>query len=134
MTGNIRQEDERLLGSPMTARILRCAMTVHSQLGPGLLESAYRACFVQELQWDGLGVRQEARIPVMYRNIEIDCGYRADLIVEEKVLVELKTVERLLPIHEAQTLTYLKLAGLRVGLLMNFNTISLRHGFRSLVL
>ncbi len=134
MTGKIRLEDERLLGSAMTARILSCAMTVHTQLGPGLLESAYRACLVQELQWAGLGVRQEARIPIMYRNIEIDCGYRADLIVEEKVLVELKTVERLLPIHDAQTLTYLKLAGLRVGLLMNFNTIDLRHGFRRLVL
>ncbi len=134
MIGNIRSEDERLLGSPLTGRILRCAITVHRHLGPGLLETAYRACLSRELQLAGLDVRQEARIPFVYRNVEIDCGYRADLIVEEKVLVELKTVERLLPIHDAQMLTYLKLAGIRVGILLNFNTENLRNGLRRLVL
>jgi GxxExxY protein len=130
----LKGEDERLLGYPLTQSILGSAMTVHSYLGPGLLESAYRACLVKELRHCGLEVSEEVRIPIVYRGVEIECGYRADLIVAKKVLIELKTVERLLPIHDAQVLTYLKLTGLRVGILMNFNSTSLRHGIRRLVL
>ena len=134
MNLRMAEEDERLLGGPLSGRIIGCAITVHRHLGPGLLESAYRACLVRELNLEGLATREEARIPIVYRNAEIDCGYRADVIVEDKVLMELKTVERLIPIHEAQLLTYLKLAGLRVGILANFNTINLRHGLRRFVL
>src|SRR5438132_8926810 len=109
-------------------------MSVHRELGPGLLENAYRACLLRQLQLGGLAATTEIRIPFTYRGAQVDCGYRADIIVPDQVLLELKTVERLLPIHDAQMLTYLKLSGLRVGLLINFNSINLRHGLRRLVL
>ena len=127
-------EDEGLIGTALTWRVLKCALAVHRELGLGLLESAYRACLVRELQMGGLSVRQEVPIPVKYRSIQIDCAYRADIIVEDRVLLELKTVEKLLPIHDAQILTYLKLAKLRIGLLLNFNAPKLKHGLRRLVL
>src|ERR1700694_1744118 len=124
----IESIDQRLFGSALTRRILACALSVHRELGPGLLESTYRSCLVHELRCSGLPVSQEVNVPVIYKGVKIDCGYRADIVVQEKVLLELKTVERLLPIHDAQMLTYLKLSGLHVGLLMNFNAINLRHG------
>ena len=123
-----------LLARDLTGRILQSAFRVHSELGPGLLESAYRTCLVHELQASSIEAATEVPIPVRYRGIELDCGYRADLVVEKEVLIELKSVDRLHPLHSAQLLTYLKLSGLRVGLLFNFNTTFLQNGFRRLVL
>ena len=134
MESSIALEDDRLLGARLSGRVVECAVAVHRALGPGLLENAYLACLVRELQDAGCSVRSEVTVPLEYKGLELDCGFRADLIVEGKLLIELKAVERLLPIHEAQVLTYLKLTGMRVGLLMNFNTSNLRHGLRRLVL
>jgi GxxExxY protein len=117
MSTRIYQEDERLLGTGLTRQVLRGAIAVHRELGPGLLESAYRTCLLRELDLLGLAAKQEVEIPIDYRGTKLHCGYRADIIVEDRVLLELKTVEKLLPIHEAQLFTYLKLAGLRVGFL-----------------
>src|SRR5689334_24928790 len=127
------QEDARLLGYPMTRRIVGCAMRVHSTLGPGLLESAYRAALVRELQLEGLHCVAEVPVDMAYKGVSLECGFRADIVVEGKVIVELKTVERILPIHAAQLLTYLKLARMRVGLVINFNTLHLRDGLKRLV-
>jgi GxxExxY protein len=121
------------MDSGLTRRIIGCAIEVHSVLGPGLLESAYRECLIRELRIAGLALRHEVHVPVAYKGVELDCGFRADLIVEDKVMLELKAVDRLLPVHDAQLLTYLKLTGLRLGLLLNFNSTSLRHGIRRLV-
>ena len=123
-----------LIQGNLTGRILKCAFDVHRALGPGLLESAYRACLVRELQVAGLIVKEESPVSLIYKGVAIDCGYRSDIIVEDQVLLELKSVDRLLPIHEAQLLTYLKLTRLPVGFLMNFNTVHLRAGLRRLVL
>ena len=102
-------------------------------LGPGLLENAYRECLMRELGLARLSFVREVHIPVTYKGVELDCGFRADIVVEDSVVLELKAVERLLPIHDAQLLTYLKLTERRVGLLLNFNSTSLRHGIRRLV-
>ena len=126
--------ERNLLAADVTGRVLGCAYEVHRNLGPGLMESAYRQCLLEELKTAHLAFRAESPIRLLYKGVELDCSYRADVVVEESVLVELKAVERLLPIHSAQLLTYLKLTGLRVGLLMNFNVASFRHGFRRLVL
>ena len=107
---------------------------MHRQLGPGLLESAYRECLCWELNHRGLTIEREMALPLVYKGVHVDAGYRLDLIVEKRVLVELKAVERLAPVHTAQVLTYLKLTGLRVGLLMNFNADVLRDGIVRLVL
>ena len=133
MSTRIYQEDERLLGTGLTRQVLRGAIAVHRELGPGLLESANRTCLLRELDLSGLAAKQEVEIPIDYRGTKLHCGYRADIIVEDRVLLELKTVEKLLPIHEAQLFTYLKLTGLRVGFLMNFNAINLRYGLRRFV-
>ncbi len=101
---------------------------VHRALGPGLLESAYEACVCRELEI--LGSRFRRQVPVLYRGMEIDCAYRIDVLVEERILIELKAVEALKPIHAAQVITYLKLARVPVGLLVNFNVPSLRNGLR----
>lgn len=123
-----------MMDGELTEKVLRAAIEVHRVLGPGLLESAYRECLVEQLCASDLEVEREAPIAIRYKNIVIDGAYRADLIVDKKVLVELKSADRLLPIHEAQTLTYLKLSQLRVGLLLNFNTLKLKHGIRRFVL
>jgi len=117
----------------LSGRILGCAIEVHRELGPGLLESVYRHCLAHELRAAGITVRQEVSIPVRYKGELFDCGFRADLLVEDVLLVELKAVERLLPIHEAQLLTYLKLSDLRLGLLLNFNAVPLKTGIRRLL-
>src|SRR5687768_13285974 len=106
---------------PLTAEIIGAGIAVHCHLGPGLLESAYRECLCCELRLRGLAVVRERIVPLVYKSARIDVGYRADLIVNERVLVELKCVERLAPIHTAQVITYLRLSGLHVALLMNFN-------------
>ena len=112
----------------LTGRILGGAIKVHSALGPGLLESAYRLCLYQELTLEGLGVELEYPLPLVYRGLRLDAGYRIDLRVEKQVIVELKSVKAILPVHEAQLLSYLKLSACAVGLLINFNVVHLRDG------
>jgi len=118
----------------MTEKIIGAAIVVHKELGPGLLESTYEACLVYELVQSGLKVESQKSLPVSYRGVHLDCGYRIDLLVEDQIILELKAVEKLEPIHEAQLLSYLKLSGYKVGLLINFNTKLLKNGIRRFVL
>jgi len=117
----------------ITQTIIASAVAVHRELGAGLLESAYEACLAYELIQHGLIVERQKALPINYRGITVDCEYRIDLLVENKVIVELKAAERIEPIHEAQLLSYLKLSGCQVGLLINFNVKTLRQGIRRLV-
>lgn len=119
---------------PISRRLIGLAIEVHRTLGPGLLESVYEECLCHELDEHGIPYRRQAALPVTYKSVSLDCAYRLDLIVNESVIVELKAVDKLLPIHEAQLLTYLKLTRLRVGLLINFNVEVLKSGLRRLVL
>ena len=113
---------------PRTAAIIGAAIEVHRQLGPGLLESAYEQCLCHELHLRGLPFMCQVDLPVSYKGLKLDCGYKIDVIVNGEVIVELKAVERILPVHEAQLLTYLKLSGKKVGLLINFNSSLLTQG------
>lgn len=117
----------------VTETIIGAAISVHKELGPGLLESAYEACLVYELAERKLKIERQKGLPVVYRGVHLDCGYRIDLLVENQVVVEIKAVERLEPIHEAQLLSYLKLSGCEVGLLINFNVNVLKAGIRRFV-
>jgi len=117
----------------LTEKIIGAAMEVHRVLGPGLLESAYEACLVYELTQQGLKVEQQKALPLLYKGVHLDCGYRLDLVVDEAVIVEIKAVDALHPIHEAQLISYLKLSGCRVGLLINFNVRLLKEGIRRFV-
>ena len=117
----------------LTDQIIGAAIEVHRALGPGLLESAYEACLVYELFERGLAVEQQKTLPVTYRNLKLDTGYRLDLLVESKVIVEVKAVDKLAPIHSAQILSYLKLSGCNVGLLINFNVKVLKYGIQRVV-
>ena len=112
---------------PRTGRIIGAAIEVHRQLGPGLLESAYEECLCHELRLRGLTFRQQVDLPVA-KGLQLDCGYKIDLVINDDVIVELKAVEKILPLHEAQLLTYPKLSGKRVGLLINFNAPLLMQG------
>jgi GxxExxY protein len=116
--------------APLTGRILGAAIAVHRELGPGLLESAYQGCLEYQLHEDGVSFKRQLALPLMYRGVYVDCGYRVDLLVEDRVIVEVKSVEKLAPIHRAQMITYLKLTGCPVGLLLNSNVASMRHGIR----
>ncbi|MBN7816343.1 GxxExxY protein [Algoriphagus pacificus] len=118
----------------LTEKILGCAFKVHSKLGPGLLESAYQACLKYELEKEGLLVESEVNVPLKYEEINLDCGFRIDLLVENQVVVELKTVEKFNEVHFAQVLTYLKFTGHKVGLLLNFKTKSLVQGIKRFIL
>lgn len=122
---------ERL--NQITEGIIGAAIEVHRDLGPGLLESAYETCLAFELVERGLKVEQQKPLPVVYREVKLDCGYRLDLLVEEAVIVEVKAVDRLAPIHKAQLLSYLRLSGCKVGLLINFNVKVLKDGIRRVV-
>lgn len=117
----------------ITETVIGAAMKVHSALGPGLLESAYEACLVHELRKRGLRVENQVELPVVYDGVTIDLGYRLDLLVEDTVIVELKCVEAFTPVHEAQLLSYLKLSGKNVGLLINFHVKHLRNGIKRMV-
>lgn len=117
----------------VSGQVIGAAIAVHRELGPGLLESAYEACLVHELRQRGIQVEQQVSQPVFYKGLQLDCGYRLDLLVENRVIVELKAVEAVLPIHEAQLLTYLKLRKLRLGLLINFNVPILKNGIKRLL-
>ncbi|AFY34201.1 GxxExxY protein [Calothrix sp. PCC 7507] len=112
----------------LTGVIIGCAMRVHTALGPGLLESAYEACLDYELQQSGLNVGKQIPLPLVYKDVQLECAYRLDLIVENKVIVEIKSVESLKPIHTIQLITYLKLANCKLGLLINFNVPRLKEG------
>jgi GxxExxY protein len=117
----------------LSGEISGAAIEVHGQLGPGLLESTYRACLVEELRMRGISHRQELALPIKYRGLLLEAGYRRDLLVEDLVILELKSVQRLEPIHQAQLLTYLRISGRWLGLLLNFNTDRLRNGLRRMV-
>ena len=117
----------------LTETIIGAAIAVHRELGPGLLESTYEACLVHELKERGLAVERQKELPVVYRGVRIDCGYRIDLLVEGTVVVELKAIEKFEPVHEAQLISYLKLSNLHVGLLINFNVVQLVKGIKRMV-
>jgi GxxExxY protein len=117
----------------ISAQVVDAAMKVHTALGPGLLENAYEICLKYELEKRDLRVQQQVALPVMYDGVRIDLGYRLDLLVEDQVIVELKTVDRMMPVHEAQLLSYLKLSNRRLGLLINFNVVHLRTGIKRMV-
>jgi len=125
------EERERL--NEITERIIGAAIAVHRALGPGLLESAYEACLVFELAERGLSVEQQKPLPLVYKGVKVECGYRLDLLVEGAVIVEVKAVDELAPIHDAQLLSYLKISGCRVALLINFNVRVLKDGLRRIV-
>lgn len=112
----------------LTGKIIQAAMKVHTKLGPGILESAYEACLAHELRKHGFAVERQKELPVIYDGMTIECGYRVDLLVEDAVIVELKAVERILPIHHVQLLSYLRLADKNLGLLINFHELHLRDG------
>ena len=116
-----------------SGQVVNAAIKVHTILGPGLLESAYEACLIQELKNRGLKVEAQVGLPITYDGTQIDVGYRIDLLVERVVIVELKAVEKIRPLHKAQIMSYLKLSGLRVGLLINFNTVSLKDGIQRII-
>ncbi|MFH1049831.1 MAG: GxxExxY protein [bacterium] len=117
----------------ITEKIIGCAIEVHRHLGPGLLESAYEECLYFELLNAGLSVERQKPVPVVYKEKKLECGYRIDLLVENLVVVELKTVDEFNPVHEAQILTYMKFANKKIGLLINFNVTVLKNGIRRFV-
>ena len=119
---------------PLSHKVIGCAIEVHRVLGPGLLESAYQRCLAHELHSNGIAYKLEWPVPVNYKGVTLDCGYRVDLLVEDKLIVELKSVEQVQAIHEAQLLTYMKLAGIAIGLLINFNVTQLKKGLKRYVL
>lgn len=118
----------------LTERIIGLAIKVHRHFGPGLLKSVYEACLCHELRQCGIAVARQVSLPLFYDGIELENDYRADLIVEGRVILEIKSVERIVPVHEAQMLTYLRVSGCRVGLLMNFNCVRLKDGLRRFVI
>jgi GxxExxY protein len=122
------------MDAELTGKIIGCGIEVHRELGPGLLESAYEAALSKELSLAGLHYERQLLLPLSYKGVQLDCGFRIDLMIEKSVIVEVKAVESLLPIHEAQLLTYLRLADQRIGLLINFNVMQLREGIRRFVL
>jgi len=117
----------------ISGKIIKAAIEVHKHLGPGLLESTYEGCLIHELLDSGVSVWSQVPLPVHYKGKSIDVGYRVDLLVEDQVVVELKSVDHLLPIHSAQILTYLKLSGLQLGLLINFNTLKIKDGIKRFI-
>ena len=124
-------ERERL--NKITEAIIGGAIQVHRVLGPGLLESAYEACLAFELRKRGLGVEEQKPLPLVYEQVKLECGYRIDLVVEGAVVVEVKSIDAVAPIHEAQVISYLKLSGCKLGLLINFNVLQLKEGIRRFV-
>lgn len=112
----------------ITEKILKCAFRVHTALGPGLLENAYKECLLYELRKNGLFAEKEKALPLIYEDVKLECAYKMDIFVENKVIIELKAVEKLHPVHEVQLLTYLRLAKCKVGLLLNFHELYLKNG------
>ena len=126
--------ETKALYAKLSWQIIGCGMRVHTALGPGLLESAYQECLCHELKRAGLQFRREMPIPITYREVTLATEFRLDLLIEEAVVVEVKAVEQILKLHEAQLLTYLRMTGKRFGLLLNFNTVHFRDGVRRRVL
>jgi GxxExxY protein len=114
----------------LTERVIGACIEIHKVLGPGLLESAYEECLCHELRLAGLEFERQKPLPVSYKGVRLDCGYRLDVVVEKRLIVELKSVDSLAPIHDAQLLTYLKLSGITVGLIINFNVPVLHRGIK----
>ena len=129
-----RKSDRKEEYDPLTKTVIGCAIDVHKELGPGLLESVYEECLVYELTEKGLLVRRQVVLPIKYKNINLESGYRMDILIPEKLVIELKTVEQLLPVHKAQILTYLRLTGIKTGLIINFFTPILINGIKRIVL
>jgi len=121
-------------GSALTERIIGLAIEVHRELGPGLLESAYEECLCFELGQSGIACGRQVPLPVLYKGVRLECGYRMDIVIANEVVVEIKAVERLMPIHNAQMMTYLRLSRHKIGLIMNFNSTALKDGLRRIVL
>lgn len=119
---------------PLSNRVIGCAIEVHRELGPGLLESTHEQCLARELSLKRIAFRLQHPQPVEYKGIRLDCGYRLDVLMEDELIVELKSVEQVKGLHEAQLLTYMKLAGLKTGLLINFNVTVLKNGIKRFVL
>lgn len=117
----------------IAGRVIGMSIDVHSRLGPGLLESAYKECLFYKLRKEGLLVEKEKALPVIYEEVKLDCGYRLDLLVENKLVLELKSVDAINDVHLAQILTYLKLGGYKLGLLINFNTVLLKNGIKRVI-
>lgn len=117
----------------LSNKVIGAAIEVHKALGPGLLESAYEECLCSEIDVLGIPFCRQVELPVTYKSKKLDCGYRIDIVVAKSMILELKTVEALAPIHDAQLLTYLKLSGLKLGLLLNFNVAFMRHGIKRIV-
>jgi GxxExxY protein len=126
--------DVPLIVSPVVQRIIGAAITVHRALGPGLFESVYDRCLEYELHKQGLTMARQVALPLIYDGLSIPCAYRADFVVQNEVLIEIKAVDRLLPVHDTQVLTYLRLSGVRQGLLLNFNVPRLVNGIRSFLM
>ncbi len=122
------------LYSELTSSIIGAAMEVHSHLGPGMLESAYEECLAFELMKRKIEYKRQTPVPIVYKDIKLDMGYRADILVEHKIIIELKSVEAINEVHEAQVLTYLKFSNCKIGLLINFNVKSLKNGIRRFIL
>ncbi|MBN1291968.1 MAG: GxxExxY protein [Candidatus Latescibacteria bacterium] len=120
--------------SELSNKVIGAAIEVHKILGPGLLESTYQRCLVHELKLLNIHVEEEFPLPVEYKDISLDCGYRIDLLIDNQIIVELKSVEQLKSIHEAQLLTYMKLANIKQGFLINFNVVLLKDGLKSFIL
>ncbi len=123
-----------IIENDLSNKIIGCAIEVHKQLGPGLLESAYKECLMHELSISGLKIQKEKPVPIIYKDIKLDHGYRIDLLVENKVVIEIKTVENFTDVHLAQVLTYLKLGDYKLGLLLNFHVTTLRNGIKRIIL
>lgn len=120
--------------SELSAQVIGCAIKVHTALGPGLLESAYQECLYYELKESGLRVKKELALPIVYKEVKLDHGYRIDLLVEDQLVIEIKTVEAFTDVHNAQVLTYLKLGNYPLGLLLNFHVSRMKDGIKRLVL
>ncbi len=118
----------KLLHEELTERVIGAAIEVHRTLGPGLLESAYEECLCHELHLRGIAFQRQVPLPVSYKGVNLDCGYRLDIVVQDELILELKCIENVLPIHEAQLLTYLRMTGRRVGLIFNFHVAALARG------
>jgi GxxExxY protein len=119
-----------LIENDISKKVIGLAINVHQSLGPGLLESAYKECLYYKLQMDGLFVEKEKPMPLIFEEVKLECGYRIDLLVERKVVIEIKSVEALTDVHLAQILTYMKLGDYRLGLLINFNVVLLKNGIK----
>ena len=130
LTTELTEHTEKEESNSLTGKIIGAAIDIHRALGPGLLESAYEACLIYELHLRNMKVENQKAMPIFYKDVMLDCGYRADLVIEDQVIVEIKSVANLASIHEAQLLSYLKLSNCKYGLLINFNVKLLKEGIR----